>query len=494
MLIDELIIQKHSSLGEAMILINQNKCGVCFVLSQTKLVGVVTDGDIRRAILAGAIISDSIELVMNRDFTYLSVGSDFSSIQSKLNYFKYVPILNNDGDLIEVASASSYHQIPLATPVLDGNELEYVTDCICSGWVSSRGKYVDQFERVFSKYVGCENTLAVSNGTVALHLALVTLGIGPGDEVIVPNLTFAASVNAVIYVGATPVLVDVDPEVLAMDVTLIKNAITSRTRAIIPVHLYGHPAPMNEIMTLAKEYKLLVVEDCAEALGSFYQGKHVGSFGDAAIFSFFGNKTITTGEGGMLIFRHKDKRDKAMMLRDHGMSASRRYWHEEVGYNYRLTNIQAAIGVAQMEKVEDFVDRKRWIAEQYRSRLEGNNFIGLPVQKIGSLNSYWLYTIILSANLAQCRDGIIKYLEQNGIESRPIFNPMHLMPPYRNFAISQSGYPISTSISERGISLPSFVKLSEQEIERICRVLCLGISESLEGLKKISFDQCNKYD
>lgn len=484
MLIDLLIIQNNSSLREAMNVIDKNQCGVCFILSQKKLVGVVTDGDIRRAILKGAKLEDPIDVVMNPNFISLPIGSSFSAIQSKLNRYKYLPIIDHSNMLIEIASASSYHQIPLATPVLDGNELEYVTDCIFSGWVSSRGKYVDQFEGVFSKYVGCPNALAVSNGTVALHLALVTLGIGPGDEVIVPNLTFAASVNAVIYVGATPVLVDVDPTTLTIDPIMIKSAITSHTRAIIPVHLYGHAAPMDEIMSLAVKYKLLVVEDCAEALGSLYKGKHVGGFGDAAIFSFFGNKTITTGEGGMLIFRDKDKRDKAMMLRDHGMSVARRYWHEEVGYNYRLTNIQAAIGVAQMEKVKTFVDRKRWIAEQYKRCLAGNDFIELPIEKFDTLNSYWLYTIILSANLAQSRDGIIKYLEQNGIESRPVFNPMHLMPPYKDFAISQSSYPVSTSVSERGISLPSFVKITEQEIEKICTTLCYAISEAIQGINE----------
>jgi perosamine synthetase len=476
MLIDSLTIQSDSSLKHAMTLIDQNKCGVCFVLMQAKLIGILTDGDVRRAILDGAKLTDLAASVMNQDFSSLPAGSDFSTIQNLLKRFKYVPIVDANGILVDIASASSYHQIPLATPVLDGNELEYITDCIFTGWVSSRGKYVDQFESEFSKYVGCSNSLAVSNGTVALHLALVALGIGPGDEVLVPNLTFAASVNAILYVGAIPILIDVDPDTLDINPDLIRPLLTKRTRAIMPVHLYGHPAQMDEIMCLARENNLLVIEDCAEALGSLYRDRHVGTFGDAATFSFFGNKTITTGEGGMIIFSNKEKYDKAKILRDHGMSVSRRYWHEEVGYNYRLTNIQAAIGVAQMEKVESFVDRKRWIAGQYKKYLAGNALIKLPIEKNNCLSSYWLYTVVLSESLAKSRDAIIKCLEFNGIESRPIFYPIHLMPPYQKFATLQDSYPVSIRVSECGISLPSFVKISEQEIERVCIALIDAIS------------------
>lgn len=471
MSIDKLVVRTGVTLRDAMQTISRGEQGVCFILDNRRLIGVLTDGDVRRSLLEGAKLSDSVDLVMKRDFFSLPVNSALELIQQNLDKYKYVPIINNAGELIDLATASRYHQIPLVTPVFDGNELEYVTDCIRTGWVSSQGKYVRQFEERFGEYVGCPHTLAVSNGTVALHLALVTLGVGSGDEVIVPNLTFAAPVNAVLYVGATPVLVDVDPGTMAIDPNLAAAAISRRTRAIIPVHLYGHPADMTRMMALAEKYNLVVIEDCAEALGSQYQGAHVGNFGDAATFSFFGNKTITTGEGGMLLFRESSMRDRARMLRDHGMSPTRRYWHNEVGYNYRLTNIQAAIGVAQLEKVEFFVERKRWIADQYNKRLANIEYLQLPSEQGDVRNSYWLYTVVLSHPLTPRRDEIINLLKMNGIEARPIFYPMHRMPPYAKFSSTGESYGVSDHLSDSGISLPSSISIEEAEIQRICDVL-----------------------
>lgn len=478
MSIETLVVQAGATLGDAMQTINIGEQGICFVLNQRRLVGVITDGDVRRAILGGAKLNDSVDSIMKRSFFSLPADCTFESIQKNIDKYKYIPIINNSGELIDLATAAQYHQIPLVKPVFDGSELEYVTDCILTGWVSSQGKYVRQFEEKFGDYVGCPNTLAVSNGTVALHLALVTLGVGPGDEVIVPNLTFAAPVNAVLYVGATPVLVDVDPKTMAIDPALAAAAISKRTRAIIPVHLYGHPADMTSIMALAEKHKLVVIEDCAESLGSQYQGTHVGNFGDAATFSFFGNKTITTGEGGMLIFRESSMRDRAKMLRDHGMSPERRYWHNEVGYNYRLTNIQSAIGVAQMEKVEFFVGRKRWIAEQYNERLSNIECLQLPVEKGDVRNSYWMYTVVLSSPLTQKRDEIINLLKLNGIESRPVFYPMHRMPPYERFSMLGESYRVSNQLSDGGISLPSSIYIEEVEIQRVCNVLCSNLKRN----------------
>ncbi|CAN1534526.1 WecE Predicted pyridoxal phosphate-dependent enzyme apparently involved in regulation of cell wall biogenesis [Methylophilaceae bacterium] len=471
MLIEKLTIKRGSTIGEAMLCINNNEQGICFILEHRLLVGIVTDGDVRRSLLEGANLSDSVDLFMKRKFFSLPVDCTFEVIQKNLEKYKHIPIINNSGEFVDLATVRQYHQIPLVKPVFDGNELEYVTDCILSGWISSQGKYVSQFEEKFGGYVGCQNTLAVSNGTVALHLALVTLGVGPGDEVIVPNLTFAAPINAVLYVGATPVLVDVDPVTFALDPILATAVISNRTRAIIPVHLYGQPADMTSIMAIAKKHNLLVIEDCAEALGSQYHGKHVGTFGDAATFSFFGNKTITTGEGGMLVLREKLMRDRAKMLRDHGMSPERRYWHNEVGYNYRLTNIQSAIGLAQMEKIDFFVGRKRWIAEQYNKRLKNIAHLQLPVEEDNTLNSYWMYTVVLLQPLTQKRDELIELFKQAGIESRPVFYPMHLMPPYVGFSVAGESYSISTGLSEGGINLPSSVYVEEMEIQRVCNVI-----------------------
>jgi perosamine synthetase len=224
-------------------------------------------------------------------------------------------------------------------------------------------------------------------------------------------------------------------------------------------------------MVLAEKYDLIVIEDCAEALGSQYQGKHVGNFGDAATFSFFGNKTITTGEGGMVVFRERPMRDRAKMLRDHGMSPERRYWHNEVGYNYRLTNVQSAIGLAQMEKIEFFVERKRWLAQEYNKRLSNIEFLQLPIEKEDVHNSYWIYTIILLPPIAKKRDELINLFMHSGIESRPVFYPMHRMPPYEGFAMQDESYSVSNRLSDGGINLPSSVYIEEKEVQRVCNLI-----------------------
>ena len=248
------VIQIGKTLVDALDCINSGGLGICFVLSDSKLIGVITDGDIRRSILKGVGTNNPVESVMNSDYFSLPVHSDLGLIQKNLERFKYIPILDSGGVLVDIASAQRFHSIPLIKPVLSGNELEYVTDCISTGWISSNGKYVHQFEQKFGEFIGCENTLAVSNGSVALHLAIVTLGIGPGDEVIVPDLTFAASINSILHAGATPVLVDVEPISMTIDPELIEMAITDKTKAVMPVHLYGQPANMNRIMQIALQY------------------------------------------------------------------------------------------------------------------------------------------------------------------------------------------------------------------------------------------------
>lgn len=470
MKIENLIVQEGDPLSAALEVITREASGVCFVAKGLKLVGVITDGDIRRAFLAGIKVNDPVEFAMKKDFYSLPVNTDLIEIQKNIRNYKNIPILNESGEIVDVATPSRYHQIPLVQPVFDGNELEYVTDCILTGWVSSQGKYVREFESNFIKYVGAKNALAVSNGTVALHLALVALGIGSGDEVLVPNLTFAAPINAVLYVGATPVMVDVDPVSMAINLSEAEKLISKKTRAIIVVHLYGHPADMNCLCELAASNNLFVIEDCAEALGSAYKGEHVGTFGDAATFSFFGNKTITTGEGGMVLFKDQSLHKRANVLRDHGMSPDKRYWHNEVGFNYRLTNLQAAVGVAQLERVDYFVQRKRWIANQYNLMLGNSLPLSLPQDGGDIYNSFWLYTVVLNQELSSKRDVILNFLKNSGIEVRPIFFPLHRMPPYAKF-IRKGTFPVSDKLSNCGFSLPSSITMSEAEIMRTSECL-----------------------
>lgn len=451
--------------------IGRNGQGVSFITDGDVLCGVITDGDIRRALLDGHPLDEKIQTVIRQDYVSLPFNSSLKEIQEALANYKLVPIIDAKRNLVDYASINRYHQIPLTQPVFDGNELEYVTDCIKSGWISSQGTYVNKFEIAFGGYVENPNCLAVSNGTVALHLALATLCIGPGDEVILPNLTFAAPANAILYQGATPVLCEVDKKTLTLDLNILKRLITPKTRAIIPVHLYGYPVEMDALVQLASKNKIFIIEDCAEAFGTKYKDKHVGSFGDIGTFSFFGNKTITTGEGGMMVFKDQELMKKAKVLRDHGMNPEKRYWHDDVGFNYRITNIQSAVGLGQIERAKVFVDTKRSIANSYIKHLENTDGINLPNDSADVFNSYWLFTIVLHAQYRGLRNLIIEKLAMRGVEARPVFYPLHLMPPYKKFANKELSYQASIELSECGISLPSASTLSDEDIKLVCRAL-----------------------
>jgi len=338
-------------------------------------------------------------------------------------------------------------------------------ECVLTNWISSQGRFVQEFERTFAKFCGIKHGVAVSNGTVALHLALVLAGVGPGDEVILPTLTFIATANAVRYTGATPVFVDSDRGTWTMDPAQVERKATSRTKAIIPVHLYGHPADMDPLMDLAKRHHLFVIEDAAEAHGALYKGKPVGSIGHIGCFSFYGNKIITTGEGGMLTIQDDRLAERARLLRDHGMSRTRKYWHETVGFNYRLTNLQAAVGVAQMERVEALLAQRAAVGAKYRDLLSGDDRLELPPQASWAQPVTWLYTILLKEGIS--RDDTMQKLEAKGISSRPSFYPVHRMPPY----LTQEPFPVADSLSSRGVSLPTWVPMGPSEIERVCIAL-----------------------
>lgn len=357
------------------------------------------------------------------------------------------------------------YRIPVYQPWLCGNEERYVLDCLRSNWISSKGHYIVAFEERFAAYIGIRHALSVSNGTVALHVALAALGIGPGDEVIVPTLTYIAPVNAIVYCGATPVFVDSDPQTWQLDPSHVYRRITARTKAILAVHLYGHPADMGALTTLAHEHGLFLIEDCAEAFGAYYDGQHVGTFGDIATFSFYGNKTITTGEGGMVVTNDDMLAVRVRRLKGQGLAPYREYWHDIVGYNYRMTNIAAAIGLAQLENAQLFLERKRAIAEQYRTHLAGTLFT-IHSEAPGVRHSYWMVSIL--APTADERDRIRAELARHGIETRPTFFPVHTMPMY---AHRYERHRIAETIGLRGINLPSYPALSPSQIEEICDAL-----------------------
>jgi perosamine synthetase len=353
--------------------------------------------------------------------------------------------------------------IPISRPSITQKEIAYVTDAVSSGWVSSLGPYIEKFEDMFARYCGTRFAVSVSNATNGLHLALEALGVSEGDEVIIPDFTFIATANAVAYTGAIPIFVDVDPISLCIEPTRIEAAITRNTKVIMPVHIYGHASSMDEINRIAQKHNLFVIEDAAEAHGAEINNIKVGSLGTCGVFSFYGNKIITSGEGGMITTNDEQLYKKLLYLRDHAMSKEKKYWHTEIGYNYRMTNIQAALGVAQMERIDSFIEKKREIFGWYNEEL-GNLKRFVLNQSLPSVkNVFWMICVqILNISETE-RDACMVTLKEFGIDSRPFFYPMSDMPMY-NFADT----PVTHRISKIGLNLPSYYDLTKNEVIYIC--------------------------
>ena len=353
--------------------------------------------------------------------------------------------------------------------MLVGREKEYVIDCLDSTWISSNGKYVERFEQAFAEYCGVRHAISCCNGTVALHLALLARGVGPGDEVIVPTLTFVATANAVTYCGAKPVFIDSEPDTWNMNVEFLASAITPQTKGIIVVHLYGHPTDMDPVMNLAHERGLFVIEDAAEAHGAEYRGRRVGSIGDAATFSFYGNKIITTGEGGMVITDDDETARTVRLLKGQGQDPNRRYWFPVVGYNYRMTNIEAAIGLGQIEKIDWHTSRRREIASWYRKYLDDFPQVSTSPQADWAQNAFWICCVLLNDEFPHDRDFVMEHLAAAGIETRPFFYPMHTLPMYAN--THEGAFPVSERLAARGLNVPSSANLTEEDVSYVCRSL-----------------------
>jgi perosamine synthetase len=352
--------------------------------------------------------------------------------------------------------------IPISQPSIGERERELVLDAVDSGWVSSIGKYIDEFETAFARYCGTEFALTVSNGTTGLHLALATLGLGPGDEVIIPDLTFVATANAVAYTGATPVLADIDPETLCIDPASVEQLITERTKVIMPVHLYGHPADMDALATIASARNIAIVEDAAEAHGAEYKGRRTGGLSQCGVFSFYGNKVVTTGEGGMLTTNDPAFHRRAKRLRDHAMSAERRYFHDERGFNYRMTNLQAALGVAQMERIDEFLERRAEIMAWYHAAIPVGENVRLNRVKNWARSAFWMVCLEVDGFDEAKRNAFMAGLRQRGIDSRPYFCTISSMPMYQ-----QKPLPMAAHKAQTGLNLPSFFELTQKDVERI---------------------------
>ncbi|MGA2670064.1 MAG: DegT/DnrJ/EryC1/StrS family aminotransferase [Dehalococcoidia bacterium] len=360
--------------------------------------------------------------------------------------------------------------IRVCEPLIGERELQYIANCIQTNWISSKGKYIDEFEQKFSSYCGCKYGITTTSCTTALHLASVALGIGKGDEVIVPTFTMSASLFPIVYTGAKPVLVDSDPVTWNIDVTKIEEKITKNTRAIMPVHMYGHPCNMDPIMEIALKYNLFVVEDAAEVHGAEYKGKKAGGIGDAGCFSFYANKIITTGEGGMVVTNNAQLADKVRRLEDLAHSPQKRFLHTDIGFNYRMTNIQAGMGLAQLERIDEFVEMRRQNARFYNSYLGALPGITLPSEAEWAKNVYWMYAIVIRDEFGLSRDDLRKELEKKGIETRDFFIPMHVQPCFRNMGLFVGEtYPVAEELGRRGLFLPSSTGLTLEEKAYICQ-------------------------
>jgi perosamine synthetase len=371
--------------------------------------------------------------------------------------------------------------IPVNEPRLEERELEYVSECVRTGWVSSAGRFINEFEERWAAYCGRRYGIAVSNGTVALQLAVACLGLEPGDEVIMPTFTIISCALAVIYNGGVPVLTDSDPHTWCMDVGQVENKITPRTRAIMPVHIYGHPVDMDKLLDLADKYELAIIEDAAEAHGAEYLSgrntpnpdwRRCGSFGTLSCFSFYANKLVTTGEGGMVLTDDPQLAEKARSLRNLCFQPNRRFYHEKMGHNFRLTNLQAALGLAQLDRIEDIVARKRWMGREYTRRLKGIKGIELPVEEDWARNVYWMYGMVLSEETGLDASKFAQGLKERGVETRPFFLGMHEQPVLQQHSLFLGErYPVAERLARQGLYLPSGMALTEEQLIQVCNTV-----------------------
>ena len=469
--IKKMSIPKGCSIRMAMQAISYGEMGAAFVVDEktSTFDTLITDGDVRRALLQGHGLESNISVVKCAHSQTATDSMGIHLVEKMLSEkVRLVPILDDQGCVVDIYFRDRRASISVTEPLFDEKELEYVTECILSGWVSSGGDFTKRFEKLMADYCNAKHGIACSSGTTALHLVLLVAGIGTGDEVIIPSLSFIATANAVTYTGAKPVFVDSENETWNIDPSQIEQVITPKTKAIIPVHLYGQPADMDPILEISKKHDLYVFEDVAEAHGAKYKGEIVGTLGDAGVFSFYGNKIITTGEGGMILTNDDQLASQSRLLRDHGMSKERRYWHTALGYNYRMTNLQASLGVAQMEKIGSILQKKKEIAQYYLESLKDLPGIVHPPDMIWSDNVHWLYTILVNKDEFGVDVEIVaNSLKEAGIETRPVFPPIHTQPIYN----TGQNLPVSENISKIGVSLPSAPNLKKDKIKNISKII-----------------------
>ncbi len=443
--------------------INLNEKGIIFIVDKEfKLKGSISDGDLRRFVLKGGKLNSIINSrsnLINKKPVFLNTKESVEKILEILNSkirnkeISCLPLVDDNGKIIDISTKEKVRRFPLASPIIGEQELSNVVDVIKTGWISSRGSYINSFEKKFSKYLGGGYSVAVSNGTNALQIGLMSLGIKDGDEVIVPNFTFGGTINAVINSGAKPVIADVSLKNWTINLENIKKKISRKTKAIMPVHIYGQPYEINEIKNFAKKNKIKIVDDCAEAVGAKYRNRVVGLENDCSCFSFFANKTITTGEGGMVVFKDKKIAQKARIIINQGLSDKKKYYHDYAGTNFRMTNMQASIGVAQLDNINYFLNIRKKIFNFYDKEFKTKKYLTLLPKNNWSENSYWLYTLIVNNLGEKKRDKIISNLQKFGIECRPGFCSLNKMKPFKKYSVGN--YDNSNYLSDNTISLPT---------------------------------------
>jgi perosamine synthetase len=472
-MLEKYICNNDFLLIDALEKIIKNGKGTLFIIDNNILKGIIDYAGLREKILEDKMLGSKLgdlelELVFVKDLKNLK-----ELPEKILKRYKIIPIVDESLHIVDYVETNIF--TPIATPHLTGNEFKYLLDAFSSTWISSTGFYIDKFEKNFAAFCESEYAIATSNGTVAIQLALSALDIGKGDQVIVPDFTFAATINAVINTGAEPVIVDVEKDSWCINPDEMARAITVKTKAIIPVHIYGQPANMEKIMQIARENNLYVVEDCAEAHGAKYKSKKVGSWGDIGCFSFYANKVITTGEGGMCVTDSEELNKKMRMLRDHGMNTRKKYWHDFVGFNFRMTNLQAAIGCAQLEKIEYFLEKRRLIENRYKQTLKEFDFLKFQNDQLTYRDKItWLVSALIKADM---RDHIIEVLNDNGINARPFFHPLSKMDIYKRYVFSCEN---SQKIAYSGINFPTYIGLNEKVFGKIKEIFNGVISEIIK--------------
>ena len=483
--LQKFIVQLPIKISKILKKININEKGIVFIVDKNfKIKGSISDGDIRRYLLRGGRLSKIIQLSSSLINKKIIIKDSKSSIEEILNALnskknnkeiKCLPLVDSKLRVVDISTKEKIRGYPLASPNIGEQELANIVDVVKSGWISSRGSYISKFEKKFEKYLGGGNAIALTNGTNALQIGLMALGIKKGDEVILPNFTFGGTINAILNAGAVPVIADVCKNNWTLNSINVQKKITKKTKAIMPVHIYGQPYEISSLKKIAKKNNLLIIDDCAEAIGAKYKGKIVGLENDCSCFSFFANKTITTGEGGMAVFKKKLHAEKARILINQGLSENTKYYHEYAGSNFRMTNMQASIGVAQLDIINKLLKVRKKVFEIYNNSFGNYSHFTLIPDNNWSENSYWLYTLVINKIGQKKRDKLILNLQKFGIECRPGFYSLNKMKPFKRYA--KGKFNNSNYLSENSISLPT-TNLTKKDQEYI-------ISIFLDEYKKV---------